>query len=59
MIQVKEAQQRLEHETSQRDTLVELIQSAHKEFLSQEHDRVFYRKQALTMKKQAQVPTCT
>jgi hypothetical protein len=52
-VEVHESQQAMEHETAQRDFLVDIIQSAQRELLVQQHDREFYRKQSLEMKKQA------
>jgi hypothetical protein len=52
-VEVHESQQLLEHETAQRDFLVDIIQSAQRELLAQQHDRDLYRKQALEMKRRA------
>jgi len=54
-VEMKEAELALGHETAQRDNLVMLIQRAQKEFLIQQHDRDFYRKQALECKKKAEM----
>lgn len=52
-VEVHESQQVLEHETAQRDFLVGIIQSAQRELLAQQHDRDFYRRQALALKRRA------
>ena len=52
-VEVHESQQLLEHETAQRDFLVDIIQSAQRELLAQQHDRDLFRKQALEMKRRA------